>query len=113
MAISGSFFDPLPSGGDAYVLADILHDWDDAHASAILTRCAEAARPHGSVVVIEPLLGKGVDTSMDLFMLMCFGGQERTLDELIRLATGCGLGFRESVHVAEGRTLLAFGVTPV
>ena len=111
VTISGSFFDPLPSGRDAYVLSDILHDWDEAHARAILTRCAEAADPYGTVVVIEPLLGQGVDTSMDLFMLMCFGGQERTHDELAQLAAECGLVHRESVPVADGRTLLEFGLT--
>jgi hypothetical protein len=63
------------------------------------------------VVVIEPLLGEGVDTGMDLFMLMCFGGQERTRDELVRLAGECGLVLCESVPVAEGRTLLEFGAT--
>src|SRR5262245_12093450 len=26
---AGSFFDPLPAGADAYLLVDILHDWDD------------------------------------------------------------------------------------
>jgi hypothetical protein len=31
-AVVGSFFDPLPVGADAYVLSDILHDWDDEHA---------------------------------------------------------------------------------
>ena len=110
--VSGSFFDPMPTGGDAYVLSDILHDWDDAHARAILTRCAQAADLNGSVVVIEPLLGQGVDTSMDLFMLMCFGGQERTVDELTRLAADCELVLRESVQVADGRTLLEFGLSP-
>jgi len=108
-AVAGSFFDPLPTGGDAYLLADILHDWGDANAAAILARCAEAADPGGVVLVIEPILGKGVDTSMDLFMLMCFGGRERPVDDLTRLAAGCGLVLRASVDVADGRTLLEFG----
>lgn len=107
-AVAGSFFDPLPAGADAYLLADVLHDWDDAHAAAILARCAEAVDPAGAVLVIEPVLGKGVDTSMDLFMLMCFGGRERPVDELAALAAGCGLVLRGSVDVAEGRTLLEF-----
>jgi hypothetical protein len=40
--VGGSFFEPLPPGGDAYVLKSILHDWDDAGAIAILGRCREA-----------------------------------------------------------------------
>jgi SAM-dependent methyltransferase len=41
--VGQSFFDPLPAGADAYLLSRVIHDWDDAAASAILRRCAEAA----------------------------------------------------------------------
>lgn len=82
--VAGSFFDPLPAGADADLLSDIVHDWDDAHARAILDGCARAAGSGRSVVVIEPVLGQGVDTAKDLFMLMCFGDRERTVDELVR-----------------------------
>ena len=111
-AVSGSFFDPLPVGADVYVLSDILHDWDDDHASKILTGCRRAAAPHGTVVVIESMLGQGVGTDMDLFMLMCFGGKERTVDELTELAAGCGLVRRGSGPVSEGRTALEFAPAP-
>jgi 2,7-dihydroxy-5-methyl-1-naphthoate 7-O-methyltransferase len=111
-ATSGSFFDPLPAGADAYLLSDILHDWDDEHARKILTECRRAATPSGSVVVIEPVRGHGVGTGMDLFMLMCFGGEERTVDELIELAAHCGLKFHTSVPVTDGRIAVEFSVAP-
>ncbi|MEV6876185.1 methyltransferase [Amycolatopsis sp. NPDC051128] len=107
--VPGSFFDPLPAGADCYVLSDILHDWDDDHARRILAGCREAAAPDGTVVVIEPLRGQGADTAIDLFMLMCFGGRERTVGELAGLATGCGLVLRDTTPVAQGRTALEFG----
>lgn len=109
-AVAGSFFDPLPAGADAYVLSDILHNWDDDHARKILTGCRRAAAPNGTVVVIEPVRGQGASTAFDLFMLVCFGGRERTVDELAGLAAGCGLALRGSGPVAEGRTALEFGV---
>lgn len=109
--LPGSFFDPLPVGADACLLSDIVHDWDDAHARRILTGCAQAVGPRGAVLVIEPVLGRGVDTTMDLFMLMCFGGQERTVNELAGLAADAGLMLRGSMPVADGRTLLEFGVS--
>jgi len=34
-------------------------------------------------------------------MLMCFGGKERTVDELTELAADCGLVFRTSTPVTE------------
>jgi hypothetical protein len=110
-AVPGSFFDPLPPGADAYVLSDILHDWDDDHARTILTGCRSAAGENGTVVVIEPLR-QVAGTAIDLFMLMCFGGRERTVAELTELAEGCGLVLRRTTEVAEGRTALEFGVAP-
>ncbi|WP_197516586.1 MULTISPECIES: methyltransferase [Nocardia] len=80
-AVAGSFFNPLPTGADAYLLSDILHDWDDELAAAILAECARAAGAYGAVVVIEPIRGRGADTAIDLFMAMCFGGRERTVTE--------------------------------
>jgi hypothetical protein len=108
VAVAGSFFDPLPAGADAYVLSDILHDWDDDHARTILNRCREAVAPNGTVVVIEPLRA---NTAIDLFMLMCFGGRERSVDELTALAADRGLTLRGTSPVADGRTALEFGVT--
>ncbi|WP_338600994.1 methyltransferase [Saccharopolyspora sp. SCSIO 74807] len=111
-AVSGSFFDPLPASADAYLLSDVLHDWDDEHARKILAGCRRAAAPGGTVVVIERVPDRGVDTAMNLFMLMCFGGRERTITELAELAAGCGLVLRNRAPVAEGRTALEFGVAP-
>lgn len=110
-AAPGSFFDSLPAGFDAYLLSDIVHDWDDDNARAILTRCREAAGATGSVVLIEPIRGEGVGTGIDLFMLMCFGGRERTVDELVHLAADCGLRFCGAAPIANGRTVLEFEAT--
>lgn len=107
-AMVGSFFDPLPAGADAYVLSDILHDWDDASARAILTGCARAAGANGVVVVIEAIRGVGANTAIDLFMLMCFGGRERSVEELIAMGAECGLTFASAVEVTGGRTALEF-----
>ena len=51
--VGQSFFDPLPPGADAYLLNRVIHDWDDAAATAILRRCAEAAGGTGRVLVVE------------------------------------------------------------
>lgn len=112
-AVAGSFFEPLPRGADAYVLSDILHDWDDASAAAILARCAEAAGDTGVVLVIESLRGdfggRPANTALDLMMLSIFGGRERRIDELAAMAAGCGLEHRGAHDVADERTLLEFG----
>ncbi len=92
-AVAGSFFDPLPAGGDAYLLCAILHDWPDAEAQAILRRCAEAAGAEGRVLVVERTGpgGQAPSTAMDLRMLVLFGGRERTASQIAELAASAGL----------------------
>ena len=81
-AIGQSFFEPLPAGADLYLLKSVLADWPDADATAILRRCAEAARPDGRVVILN---GVSPDTeqgdSPALLMMVLVGGKERTLAE--------------------------------
>lgn len=106
-AAPGSFFDPLPTGFDAYLLSDIVHDWDDDHARTILTHCRDAAAPtKAAVLLIEPIRGQGTSTGIDLFMLMCFGGGERTIDDIATLANDCGLALSSHAPVSDGRTIL-------
>jgi hypothetical protein len=85
-ATAGSFFDPLPAGADAYVLSDILHNWGDEGARAILAGCAEAAEPDGVVLVIEIMRSPpGPHTAFELSMAVFFGGRERTPAEVAAL----------------------------
>jgi hypothetical protein len=92
---SGSFFESVPAGGDAYTLKHILHDWDDERAIAILKRCHEAMNDRGRVLVIEqvippgndPFLGKLLDVNM---LVMCPGGKERTETEYQQIFEAAG-----------------------
>jgi hypothetical protein len=107
-ATAVSFFDPLPPGADAYLLCDILHDWDDEHAHQILSRCVEAAHPTGRVLVIEPVGGRRDNTEFDLAMLVIFGGRERRIDEFRTLASAHGLVLDTVTDLTEQRRLLEF-----
>jgi SAM-dependent methyltransferase len=90
-AIARNFFDPLPTGGDVYLLRNIVHDWPDQQAAAILRRCGEAAGEAGRVLVVERVMTAGGDqrelTGMDLRMLTLFGSRERRLEEFHAIAT--------------------------
>jgi 2,7-dihydroxy-5-methyl-1-naphthoate 7-O-methyltransferase len=105
---AGSFFDPLPEGADAYLLCDILHDWDDEHAHRILGRCVEAAHPAGRVLVIEAVGGRRASTEFDLAMLVIFGGRERRVDEFRALASAHGLVLDTVTDLTDRRCLLEF-----
>ncbi|HEY4457124.1 MAG TPA: methyltransferase [Pseudonocardiaceae bacterium] len=104
----GSFFDPLPSGADAYLLCDILHDWDDEQAHRILARCLEAMPPHGRILVVEPVGGRRASTEFDLAMLAIFGGRERRVEEFRALAAANDLVLDTVVDLTEQRCLLEF-----
>ncbi|MEU6713530.1 methyltransferase [Nonomuraea sp. NPDC046802] len=80
-----SFFDPLPKGGEVYLLSAVLHDWGHEPATAILRRCAEAAGETGRVVIVESHGTSGDDpgmfAEMDLRMLALSGGCERSIED--------------------------------
>jgi hypothetical protein len=105
---AGSFFDRLPPGADAYLLVDILHDWDDEHAHRILARCVEAAGPDSRILVVEAVGGRRADTAMDLAMLVMYGGRERRTDELAALGSAHGLVLAAVTDLTGQRCLLEF-----
>ena len=90
----GDFFvDPLPAA-DAYLLMEVIHDWPDAQAVAILTAIRRAAPPGARVLIIENILN-GVDPdprghTLDVIMLAFTGGRERTGPQLGSLLTDAG-----------------------
>ncbi|MGW0803402.1 methyltransferase [Nonomuraea sp. NPDC002799] len=105
-----SFFDPLPAGGDVYVLRRVLHDWGDDDALLILRRCAEAAGRHGRVVVIETPGGSGdapaMFAEMNLRMLVLSGGGERTVEDYLAITADAGLDLAGVRHTALGHVIL-------
>jgi hypothetical protein len=85
-----SFFDPLPAGADLYLLRGVLNDWPDREATAILSRCAEAARPGGRVVVLKGLRMDDEPRHLSIEMVLA-GGKNRTVAEFSELARQAGL----------------------
>lgn len=108
--ITGTFFDPLPTGADTYLLNSILHDWNDADATAILRRCAEAAGPDGRVLLGELVATGDEDrlafTHIDLRMLVYLGGRERTLKEFTALTGAAGLAITAVIPAEQGNSLI-------
>lgn len=99
-----SFFDPLPSGADLYVLKNVLADWPDREALVLLSRCADAARPDGRVVIlggVSPDADGG--PSPELLMLVLVGGKARSLAVFRSLARQAGLEVRVAGFLPSGR----------
>jgi SAM-dependent methyltransferase len=100
-----SFFDPLPAGADLYLMKNVLADWPDREALLLLTRCAEAMRPNGRLVV----LGGVTDAACadpELLMMVLVGGKNRTLAEFEALAAQAGLEVRATGRNSTGRFIV-------
>ncbi|WP_212761168.1 methyltransferase [Nocardia uniformis] len=106
---AGDFFTAVPDDGDAYVLKNILHDWDDERCVTILERCREAIPEHGRLLIVESVLPEVVDTTdpapylTDISMLVNMGGQERTRSEYEQLCRRAGFAIT-AVHPTLLRT---------
>jgi SAM-dependent methyltransferase len=92
----GDFFAGVPEGADGYILANVLHDWDDDRAIQILQTCRQAMRPGGRVLIAERLIPEDPRDAVpvllsDLNMLLLSGGQERTNAEYGTLMAAAGL----------------------
>jgi orsellinic acid C2-O-methyltransferase len=89
-AAESDFFKAVPEGGDVYLLKDILHDWPDDDAVAILEVCRRSMQAGARLQIVERTLPARVgDDPMDhnrilsdLHMMVLLGGRERTLDDL-------------------------------
>ena len=115
---AGSFFDRVPRG-DLYLLKQVLHDWDDARAVAILKCCRRHMHSDARLIVIERRMPERAETGVareafmtDLEMLvMTPGGRERTESELQALFAAAGL--RHERTVATASTVSLFEARPI
>jgi hypothetical protein len=101
--VGGDFFDSVPAAGDAYLLRHVVHDWEDREAVAILTRCREAMRADGRILVVETVIPPGNGPCfgkwLDLMMLLV-GGRERTERQYRDLFSAAGLRVTRVVPTA-------------
>jgi hypothetical protein len=91
---SGNFFEAVPTGGDAYIMKYILHDWNDEECVKILANCRAAMNDKGKVLIVDNVIAPGNDPSwgklLDIQMLI-IGGRERTKKEFAAMFAKAGL----------------------
>ena len=92
--VGGSFFESVPSGGDAYVLKHIVHDWDESKVLEILRNVRNAMAANTKLLVIETVIPdddrEHLSKLLDLEMLVAGTGKERTAAEYTRLLNRAG-----------------------
>ena len=94
--VGGDFFEVDLPPGDAFLLARVIHNWDDAAAGRILATCHRAMAPGQTILLAEAVLPeRAADhpavTTMDLHMLVLFRhARERTVAEFDALLAAAG-----------------------
>jgi hypothetical protein len=92
--VGGSFFESVPSGGDAYVLKHIVHDWDESKVLEILRNVRDAMAANTKLLGIETVIPdddrEHLSKLLDLEMLVAGTGKERTAAEYTRLLNRAG-----------------------
>ncbi len=90
----GDFFATIPTGGDAYLMSHVIHDWNEEQCRTILSNCRRAMKADSRLLLIEMVLPPGdaphPGKMLDMMMLVGPGGQERTADEYRTLLAGAG-----------------------
>jgi hypothetical protein len=106
---AGDMFTTVPTGGDAYLLARVLWNWDDERAGIIVRNCQRAMQSEGRLLVFELVLPDGPRPAMSAFselnLLLEFGGRLRSEGEFRALLETAG--FRVMRMVREPETLFA------
>jgi O-methyltransferase domain len=113
-AVGGDFFKAVPSGGDAYMLKHVIHDWDDARALTILKTCHRAMVANGRLLLIEGVYPPRIDPSLesrgaaanDVNMLVCTGGRQRSEAEFRALFDAAGFRVTKIVPTPAGVSVI-------
>ena len=108
---AGDFFEDVPTGGDAYILSKIIHDWGDERATTILRACRRAMTAQARLLLAEAVIPAGngphVGKLLDLHMLvMLEGGCERTEGEFRTLLAGAGFSLTRVAPANEENSVI-------
>ena len=109
--VGGSFFEAIPSGGDAYVLKSIIHDWDDESAHAILRTVRRAMETSGTLLLMDWVLPEDRALNLgeaiaDLNMLVLLEGKERTASEFAALLDATGFRLERVVRTGSNISIV-------
>jgi hypothetical protein len=107
---AGDFFTgPLPAAS-TYLIMDVIHDWDDDQAAALLSAVRKAALPQARALVIENILADvpGPDYSKinDIVMLVATGGRQRSRGEHEKLLNTAGFALKRVIPTMSDASII-------
>lgn len=116
---TGSFFETVPKGADAYLLKSVLHDWDDDHSVQILRNCRRAMSANARLLIIERMAPEHYSSSprdqgiarSDMNMLVGTGGRERKDVEYRAILDAAELCATQLLALPDGYSVMEAKVT--
>ena len=107
---AGDFFEDALPICDVYLLMEIIHDWGDEQALAILKAIRHAAPSQARLLVIEQMVpddpGPHWSKMVDIHMLTLVGGRQRTRQEYAALFDQAGLCFEREIDTGRDISIL-------
>jgi len=108
--VPGDFFkDALPVC-DAYLAMEVIHDWADPEALAILQAIRRAAPVDATLLLIEVIVpdepGPDWAKTLDVLMLVLLGGRQRTVEEYRSLLDRADFSLARTIDTGAGISIL-------
>lgn len=101
---NGSYFEGVPSGGDAYLLKHTLHDFTEEQCLAVLSNVRNAISSDGTLFIFEYVLAgqneRHIGNIVDLWLLLMLGAKERTSDQYAELLSKAGFKLANVIPTA-------------
>ncbi|MGE8552585.1 MAG: methyltransferase [Chryseobacterium jejuense] len=101
----GSFFDNIPEGADLYMMKWIIHDWSDDECVQILKNCYNAMPKGAKLLIIDAVIPDDsynqphMAKLLDIVMMSCLTGRERSLQEFKMIIEKSELQFNRLIHI--------------
>lgn len=93
-AVPAGPFDPLPQGGDLYMMKHLVHEWPQDQSLQLLRNLRATVDEHARVLLMEYVVPKDawlhLSTIIDLWLMILMGGKERTEAEYAQLLGQAG-----------------------
>ena len=110
--VVGDFFKVVPAGADVYLLAHVIHNWDDEGARTILRAVRAAIPANGRLLIVETPLPDDdrphIMKDLDMRILTIEnGGQERLMSEYSALLDSAGFRLEDDAGLAAQRLIVA------
>lgn len=110
----GDFFkDTLPVC-DAYLIMQVIHDWNDRESVQILSSIRRSAPSHAKLLLIEAILPEDATSGwiemVDIMMLVLITGRERTRREFEALLNVSGFRLDKVIDVGLDTSILEASV---